>query len=84
MCGLRDEAYIVIRVSGNGFLYNMIRIIAGTLVKAGKGKITPQDIDLMLEAKTAVKQDRQLHRRGLTLMNIDYVDGDDREVENQH
>ena len=58
-----DEAYIVIRVSGNGFLYNMIRIIAGTLVKAGKGKITPQDIDIMLEAKTAVKQDRQLHRR---------------------
>lgn len=31
-----DEAYIVIRVSGNGFLYNMIRIIAGTLVKSWK------------------------------------------------
>ena len=79
-----DEAYIVIRVSGNGFLYNMIRIIAGTLVKAGKGKITPQDIDLMLEAKNRGEAGQTAPPQGLTLMNIDYVDGDDREVENQH
>ena len=79
-----DEAYIVIRVSGNGFLYNMIRIIAGTLVKAGKGKITPQDIDLMLEAKNRCEAGQTAPPQGLTLMNIDYVDGDDREVENQH
>ena len=76
-----DEAYIVIRVSGNGFLYNMIRIIAGTLVK---GKITPQDIDLMLEAKNRCEAGQTAPPQGLTLMNIDYVDGDDREVENQH
>ena len=79
-----DEAYIVIRVSGNGFLYNMIRIIAGTLVKAGKGKITPQDIDLMLEAKNRCEAGQTAPPQGLTLMNIDYVDGDDRKVENQH
>lgn len=79
-----DEAYIVIRVSGNGFLYNMIRIIAGTLVKAGKGKITPLDIDLMLEAKNRCEAGQTAPPQGLTLMNIDYVDGDDREVENQH
>lgn len=41
---------IVIRVSGNGFLYNMVRIIAGTLMEAGKGKYTAQDIKEMLEA----------------------------------
>ena len=79
-----DEAYIVIRVSGNGFLYNMIRIIAGTLVKAGKGNITPQDIDLMLEAKNRCEAGQTAPPQGLTLMNIDYVDGDDMEVENQH
>ena len=80
----KDNDMICIRVRGNGFLYNMIRIIAGTLVKAGKGKITPQDIDLMLEAKNRCEAGQTAPPQGLTLMNIDYVDGDDREVENQH
>lgn len=35
---------IVIRVCGNGFLYNMVRIIAGTLMDVGKGKTLPEDI----------------------------------------
>ena len=81
---VNDARYIVIRVSGNGFLYNMIRIIAGTLVKAGKGKITPQDIDSMLEAKNRCEAGQTAPPQGLTLMNIDYVDGDDRKVDNWH
>ena len=42
---------IVIRVSGNGFLYNMVRIIAGTLMEVGRGHIAPQEIERILEAK---------------------------------
>ena len=41
---------IVIRVSGNGFLYNMVRIIAGTLMEVGKGKWEPEKIKEILAA----------------------------------
>jgi tRNA pseudouridine38-40 synthase len=40
---------IVIRVCGNGFLYNMVRIIAGTLMEIGQGKREPADIPNILE-----------------------------------
>ncbi len=41
---------IVIRVCGNGFLYNMVRIIAGTLMEVGKGKCEPERIKEILAA----------------------------------
>ena len=43
-------ADIVIRVRGNGFLYNMVRIIAGTLMEVGKGKIEPKQMTEILAA----------------------------------
>lgn len=46
---------IVIRVCGNGFLYNMVRIIAGTLLEVGKGSLLPEQIKAILDG-----QDRQL------------------------
>lgn len=45
---------IVVRVRGNGFLYNMVRIIAGTLMEVGKGKIKPEKMQEILQT-----QDRQ-------------------------
>lgn len=42
---------IVIRVSGRGFLYNMVRIIAGTLLKVGRGMLRPEDLPVILEAR---------------------------------
>ena len=42
---------ILIRVCGNGFLYNMVRIIAGTLVELGRGACAAEDIKRMLDAK---------------------------------
>ncbi len=41
---------IIIRVSGTGFLYNMVRIIAGTLMEVGRGKNAPEEIKEILEA----------------------------------
>ncbi len=40
-----------VEVSGNGFLYNMVRIITGTLIEAGRGRLTPDDVRRALEAK---------------------------------
>lgn len=69
---IQDGREIVLRVKGNGFLYNMVRIITGTLIKAGTGDIRPQDIPGIIESR-----DRQLAgptapARGLTLVEIDY------------
>ncbi len=44
-------AMVVIGVEGTGFLWNMVRIIVGTLVEVGLGKFTPADIDRMLAAR---------------------------------
>lgn len=41
---------IEIRVTGSGFLYNMVRIIAGTLLEVGKGKMAPEEMDTILAA----------------------------------
>jgi len=42
---------IIIRVTGNGFLYNMVRIIAGTLMEVGCGRMQPEEMKGILEAK---------------------------------
>ena len=47
----RDGDIIIIRCEGNGFLYNMVRIIAGTLIQVGCHKIEPENVKEILEAK---------------------------------
>ena len=46
----KDEDIVKIRVTGNGFLYNMVRIIAGTLIQVGNGNIAPDKFPEILEA----------------------------------
>lgn len=46
-----DFRRIRVRVSGSGFLYNMVRILAGTLMEVGRGKIDPNHIPAILESK---------------------------------
>ena len=80
---LEQDAYgakiFTIRITGNGFLYNMVRIIAGTLVQVGKGQLSADDVAQMLEAKDRTAAGQTAPPQGLTLMNIAYVDGDDEE-----
>lgn len=72
-----DEGRIItMRITGNGFLYNMVRIITGTLVQAGKGLITPDDVSRMLEKCDRNAAGQTAPPQGLTLVNIEYVDGD--------
>lgn len=60
---------ISIRVSGTGFLYNMVRIIAGTLMEAGRGAIRPEDMPSILAACDRRAAGPTAPARGLTLVN---------------
>lgn len=64
---------ILIRVRGSGFLYHMVRIIAGTLVRAGMGQYTPEDIDAMLAAKNRTVTGPTAPANGLCLYEIRYA-----------
>ncbi len=65
-----DDGVLKIRVTGNGFLYNMVRIIAGTLVHAGMGRFTASDIANILDAKDRTKAGPTAPPQGLTLVHI--------------
>ncbi len=60
---------IVIHVSGNGFLYHMVRIIAGTLMEVGQKKYPPQFMRSILEARDRSAAGPTAPARGLTLTN---------------
>lgn len=66
------DGELSISVTGNGFLYNMVRIIAGTLVYVGSGKLTPQDISAALESGDRTMAGKTLGARGLTLISVQY------------
>lgn len=57
---------------GNGFLYNMVRIIVGTLLEVGLGKIPPQDIKKIMEAKDRSLAGPTVPAQGLFLMEVKY------------
>lgn len=61
-----------IRVSGSGFLYNMVRIIAGTLMEVGRGRIQPEQIPAILESKDRKQAGPTLPPQGLRLEWIRY------------
>ena len=58
-------------VTGNGFLYNMVRIIAGTLIELGQGKLTLQEVKSSLSGQKA-KKGKTLAPKGLTLIKVEY------------
>ena len=64
---IRSEI-IDIYVTGNGFLYNMVRIIAGTLIEVGQGKIKPEEIPAIIEACDREKAGPTAPAKGLTLI----------------
>ena len=71
-----DGPFLRFRVSGTGFLYNMVRIMAGTLLKAGLGQIRPESVPQILEAKDRTQAGPTAPPQGLCLIGIDlYPDG---------
>ena len=67
------ERLLTIRVKGNGFLYNMVRIIAGTLVEVGRGHIRPEEIEGIIAACDRAKAGPTAPARGLRLVEIAYL-----------
>lgn len=67
-----DGDIISISVTGNGFLYNMVRIIAGTLVFAGNGKIKPEDIPDIIASKERKRAGITAPACGLYLTEVFY------------
>ncbi len=67
------DSEIRIRVCGNGFLYNMVRIIAGTLLEVGKGRFHPEEIMTMLEAKDRRAAGPTASACGLTLVKYEFL-----------
>ena len=63
---------IIIELTGNGFLYNMVRIIAGTLVEVGLGKIEPNEIPEIIEKGERARAGKTLPPQGLYLVKVEY------------
>lgn len=63
---------IAIDLTGNGFLYNMVRIIAGTLVDVGLEKIKADDIPAIIESKDRTRAGKTLPPHGLMLLSVVY------------
>lgn len=65
---------ITIRITGNGFLYNMVRIIVGTLIRVGRGFYEPEKVKEILEAKDRKAAGVTAPAHGLMLMEINYME----------
>lgn len=63
---------IYIELTGNGFLYNMVRIISGTLVEVGEGKIKPEEIPNIIEGQKRERAGKTLPPQGLFLLEVKY------------
>ena len=68
----KQDDMITIRISGSGFLYNMVRIIAGTLLEVGMGAYLPEHVEEILDARDRQAAGRTAPARGLTLVSMEY------------
>jgi len=68
----QQKDLIVMEVTGNGFLYNMVRIIAGTLIDVGRGKIPVEDITEIIDSKDRKRGGHTAKASGLFLKRVYY------------
>jgi tRNA pseudouridine38-40 synthase len=76
-CKLEKETYgafnrLIFEIEGNGFLYNMVRNIVGSLVEIGKGKQTPDWVTELIQQKNRNLAGETAPAKGLILLNVDY------------
>lgn len=69
----RQEDVITIRVTGSGFLYNMVRIIAGTLIQVGGGETAQEQMPDILAARNRSAAGPTAPAHGLTMIGIEYL-----------
>ncbi len=68
----RQGQDLKLSITGNGFLYNMVRIIAGTILEIGKGTKTEQDVLEMFKKKQRALGGKTLPAKGLCLVGVEY------------
>ncbi len=68
----RDGGYLRFTFHGNGFLQNMVRILVGTLLEVGCGRMTPEEVSEVLNASERKKAGPTAPAQGLCLMSVDY------------
>ena len=68
----KDPKHITIRIQANGYLYNMVRIIAGTLVQVGRGKTAPGELAGILHAQDRETAGPTAPAKGLFLSKVFY------------
>lgn len=68
------EDVVTLRITGSGFLYNMVRIIAGTLLDVGNGHLEPEKVEEILESRDRRNAGPTAPAKGLTLMGMEYED----------
>jgi len=69
-----DDVDIIIRITGNGFLYNMVRIIVGTLMDVGRGKYEPSRVKDILEATDRTCAGPTVPACGLMLKELRFLE----------
>lgn len=72
LCIRRESENVIIEVSGDGFLYNMVRIIAGTLTEVGLGKKDPKEVRAIIESRDRQKAGHTAPAEGLYLVEVYY------------
>jgi tRNA pseudouridine38-40 synthase len=68
----RSDNIIILKVRGNGFLYNMVRILTGTLLYVAQGKIAPRDIPAIIDGRDRTKAGPTVPPNGLFLNKVFY------------
>ncbi len=64
---------IIMRIQGNGFLYNMVRIIAGTLIEVGRGAIPSESMEELINSRDRKRAGATAPAKGLRLIEIRYL-----------
>lgn len=62
----------MIQYTGNGFLYNMVRILTGTLIEVGRGKRKPEEMEGIIAAKERGAAGFTAPAQGLFLVSVEY------------
>ena len=68
----KENEKVIIELTGNGFLYNMVRIISGTLIEVGIGKILPKEITEIIKSGERERAGKTLPPQGLYLVKVEY------------
>ena len=69
---VREGDAVILRIAADGFLYNMVRIVAGTLLAVGEGKLSPSDIERITEGRNRAEAGSTAPACGLYLNRVTY------------